>query len=660
VPAIATASPPAQDPGWLAEYYPNHDLAGPPVLTRYEPAIDYVWGTGSPTPAVPVDGFSVRWTRQMGFDAGTYSFCLTVDDGTRFWVDGQLLIDQWRVTGTPVTYCATPALTSGFHTLQMAYFEDTGNAVAKLAISGPLPNVPAPGPPVPWPPSPADAWIGEYYDDMFLGASTSPAKQPVMVRMDPQINFNWDNEAPSVGLRREEFSVRWTRDVNLPPGNYNFCATVDDGVRVWVDSELIMDEWREQSVRTFCSTRYMSAGHHTLQVAYLQKRGGAVISFSYSTGSVAPPPVPQPQPWPTVPVPQPQPWPTVPVPQPQPWPTVPVPQPQPWPTEIPQPWPPQPGTGWYGEYFGNTYFGAPPMLTRIDPDINFDWGWGAPAPGLPADNFSVRWTRDVYFDNGTYTFFARHDDGVRVYVDGSLVIDSWFDQSAIVHSGVKALNIGTHRVQVDYYEHTQAAVIMVWWTLSGYAPPEPPVPAPQPWPTAPAPQPWPTAPAPQPWPTAPAPQPWPTSPSPAPGPAAEAIVDNTDPGFVWGGSLSARNIAYLGVGGSLFWTYNSYTDPVNYGKWIPWLAAPGYYEVFAFIPREFATSTSVRYRIIHGYGQRDDRVISQARYSDQWVSLGIYPFSAAGNEFVLVYDNTREPYGATMIAFDAVKFVPRW
>jgi len=141
---------------------------------------------------------------------------------------------------------------------------------------------------------------------------------------------------------------------------------------------------------------------------------------------------------------------------------------------------------------------------------------------------------------------------------------------------------------------------------------------------------------------------------------AEAIVDNTDPGFIWGGTRSGRNVAYLGVGGSLFWTYNSNTDPVNYGKWIPWLAAPGYYEVFAFIPREYATSTRVRYRIIHGYGQRDDRVINQGMYSDQWVSLGTYPFSAAGNEFVLVYDNTREPYGAAMIAFDAIKFVPRW
>jgi len=136
-------------------------------------------------------------------------------------------------------------------------------------------------------------------------------------------------------------------------------------------------------------------------------------------------------------------------------------------------------------------------------------------------------------------------------------------------------------------------------------------------------------------------------------------VDNTDPGFLWGGPISSRNFSYLGYGGNMYWTYNSNTDPINYGKWIPQLRGAGNYEVFAFIPREYATSTNVRYRVIHGYGERHDRIVNQWMYSDQWVSLGTYYFSASQNEFVLVYDNTREYYGTQMIAFDAIKFVPR-
>ena len=623
VPVAANAAPFAQDPGWFAEYYANHDLAGAPVLTRYEPSIDYVWGTSSPSAMVPIDQFSVRWTRHMNFSAGTYNFCATVDDGVRFWVDGQLLIDQWRVTGVASTYCASPYLTAGTHVLQMAYFEDTGNALAKLVWTGPIPVVPSPGPPVPWPPSPAEAWLGEYYDDMMLGSSVSPAKAPVMVRMDPQINFNWGTSSPAVGLPAFEYSVRWTRDVNLPAANYNFCATVDDGVRVWVDGVLILDEWREQSVRTFCATQYLAAGRHTLQVAYKQHRGDAIISFSYSSGSVPPPvPTPVPPPWPPAPTPVP------------PWPPAPTPVP-PWP---PYPTQPPPVSGWNGEYFANTYFGGPPVLTRVDPEINFDWGWNPPAPGMPADDFSVRWTRDVWFDNNVYTFCARHDDGVRILVDGAIVVDAWFEQAAAVHCGVRPLTAGTHRVQVDYYERSQVALISVWWTVGGQ-PPTPPQPTPVP--------PWPSYPTPQP--------PWP----PAPSPAQEVVVDNTDPGFTWGGPISSRQVAYLGVGGTLFWTYNSSTNPINYGRWTPRLFAPGYYEVFAFIPREYATSTRVRYRVIHAYGQRRDRIVNQCLYNDQWVSLGTYYFTATGNEFVVVYDNTREPYGSAMIAFDAVRFVPR-
>jgi hypothetical protein len=191
---------------------------------------------------------------------------------------------------------------------------------------------------------------------------------------------------------------------------------------------------------------------------------------------------------------------------------------------------------------------------------------------------------------------------------------------------------------VDYYERSQVALISVWWTVGG----QPPVPQPTPIP------PWPPYPTPQP--------PWP----PAPVPGQEVVVDNTDPGFTWGGPTSSRQVAYLGVGGTLFWTYNSSTNPINYGRWTPRLFAPGYYEVFAFIPREYATSTRVRYRVIHAYGQRRDRIVNQRLYHDQWVSLGTYYFTATGNEFVVVYDNTREPYGSAMIAFDALRFVPRW
>src|SRR5687767_7863144 len=53
------------------------------------------------------------------------------------------------------------------------------------------------------------------------------------------------------------------------------------------------------------------------------------------------------------------------------------------------------GDSWRGSYFANATLAGTPALVRDDAAIDFDWGSGAPAPGLPVDNFSVRWTRDV-------------------------------------------------------------------------------------------------------------------------------------------------------------------------------------------------------------------------------------------------------------------------
>ena len=76
-----------------------------------------------------------------------------------------------------------------------------------------------------------------------------------------------------------------------------------------------------------------------------------------------------------------------------------------------------------------TYLDGPPTYVRNDPAIDFNWGTGSPAPGIPNTNYSVRWTRTLDFESGDYRLYARSDDGIRVFVDDSLVIDAWYDQS---------------------------------------------------------------------------------------------------------------------------------------------------------------------------------------------------------------------------------------
>jgi hypothetical protein len=87
--------------------------------------------------------------------------------------------------------------------------------------------------------------------------------------------------------------------------------------------------------------------------------------------------------------------------------------------------PDAPGTGLTGTYFSDEDL-TTPVLTRTDPTINFNWSTGSPDPIVPADGFSARWTGRVkaqYSENYTFTFKA--DDGVRLWVNGQLLIDQW-------------------------------------------------------------------------------------------------------------------------------------------------------------------------------------------------------------------------------------------
>src|SRR5205823_5210393 len=117
------------------------------------------------------------------------------------------------------------------------------------------------------------------------------------------------------------------------------------------------------------------------------------------------------------------------------------------------------------EYFSNIALSGTPARTACESTINNDYGAGGPA-GLPVDNFSVRWTGRFTFAAGTFTFTARADDGVRVFVDGVLVIDQWHDGSATTYTATRPLTAGDHEVKVEYYERFGAAIIQAGWTAA--------------------------------------------------------------------------------------------------------------------------------------------------------------------------------------------------
>lgn len=100
------------------------------MLIRQDAAISFNWGTGSPGPGVPADGFSARWYRYVWFNSGRYQFTLSADDGVRFWVDDRLLADEWRERAGTLQRSAD--LSAGYHYLRLEYFERQGSASVAL------------------------------------------------------------------------------------------------------------------------------------------------------------------------------------------------------------------------------------------------------------------------------------------------------------------------------------------------------------------------------------------------------------------------------------------------------------------------------------------------------------------------------------------------
>ena len=125
------------------------------------------------------------------------------------------------------------------------------------------------------------------------------------------------------------------------------------------------------------------------------------------------------------------------------------------------------GTGqFFAEYFANATLTPPAAQSQCEATINYDYGIGGPS-GLPVDSFSARWTGRFTFPGGNTTFTARADDGVRVFLDGVLIVDGWRDQPATTYTVTRDVSAGEHEVKVEYYERGGDAVIQVGWTGAG-------------------------------------------------------------------------------------------------------------------------------------------------------------------------------------------------
>lgn len=402
------------------------------------------------------------------------------------------------------------------------------------------------------------SWQVQYWNNVNLSGS------PVVSRFEADPNYFNVTGSFADGVSADNFSARFEKYVDVQAGSYRFRVTADDGVRVKIDGNTVIDKFIDQANTTYTADVQLTTGYHLVQIEYYERTDKATLQLQWGPVSTVP-------------------------------------------TNGP----------WTAQFWTNKDLSGNPTVSTTVNEVNFDWGTGAPIANIGADNFSARFTRTVSFPQGTYRFTATADDGIRVFVAGRPVIDQWKVQAATTYTYDIFLPGGDTEVKVEYYDASGKAVAKLRWEAVGG-----------------------------------------TSPTPQPQPG-EIVVEETSTGFQRGGASTGWRSANEGSGGKLTWTRNNDVERqnYNYARWYPSLTARRY-EVFVFIPYRYTTTTSAKYWVSHKDGLTSV-VVNQATNGDKWVSLGTYTFQGTNADYVSLNDITGETRLSTLIAFDAMKWVPR-
>ena len=127
------------------------------------------------------------------------------------------------------------------------------------------------------------------------------------------------------------------------------------------------------------------------------------------------------------------------------------------------------GNGLRGEYFSNPDLTGNPVTVRTDTTIDFTWDGKSPAENIPVVNYSVRWTGQLVApDSGKYILSITADDGYRLFIDDSLVINDWVEHAPATKTyDAKFQKDSKHKIKLEYFQKAGGASIQLGWYIYG-------------------------------------------------------------------------------------------------------------------------------------------------------------------------------------------------
>ena len=362
--------------------------------------------------------------------------------------------------------------------------------------------------------------------------TNSIASAAAVTRVDPTVDFLWATGSPDSLISTDYFVARWSGQVQpMFSENYTFYVKSDDGFRLWVGGKLILDSWSSGAKNTSAVVSNLVAGQkYDIRLEYLEITGTSECHLLWSSTSQLKKPVQTTQLYTnSAPVIVVGPANTVTSVGSSPSLTVTVDPNQPAtgyqllfntnvvasstsPTftlsniqvanaglyqivatntsgastssiavvTVTTTGTTGTGTGLTGDYFSSLTSSAAasstnsltnsPTISRLDATVDFNFGSWYADPAISVDTFIVRWTGQVQPQfSQTYTFATRSDDGLRLWVDGVLLIDHWANGATNTHNYAATMPYAfvanqKYDVRMEYFDNATGSEAHLMWS----------------------------------------------------------------------------------------------------------------------------------------------------------------------------------------------------
>lgn len=279
-------------------------------------------------------------------------------------------------------------------------------------------------------------WVVSYYDSYNADPVNGDCiGNPITASSSKWINYDWSTGSlgitpaggpdPNSSIPADDVCLKFTTSDSFAGSWYTFYVVADDGFKLSVDGNVVLNKWLVQSPTMYTVNVPMGPGSHTITLSYFEAAGGAVARLTWRR----------------------------------------------W-------------NGMLGKYYDYKIDkGIEPsrsqiVLERFDPAAKFAWDVSSPLdtaetnpsypyPKINPDTFSAIWDSNIYIPPQSgcrvLNFTAVTDDGILVTVNGGIVFDYWYDQSQTTYNFIACLLPGIQPLRVYYYENAGDAAFSLSW-----------------------------------------------------------------------------------------------------------------------------------------------------------------------------------------------------